>query len=106
MCSGALFMDLLSKDLAARTPAVHSWEEWDVEVKCPSDASQMQKVAVGSVTIDYCVRCGAVWLDDDEIEHFTKTPVAERLESKNGGLSEADWLSPLVVAAVGALIGG
>jgi hypothetical protein len=106
MCSGALFLDLLAKDVATKTPAVHAWEDWDVEAKCPRDASPMQKVAVGSVTIDHCVRCGAVWLDDEEIEHFSRTPAVKRLESQNGGLSEADWLSPLVNAAVDSLISG
>ncbi len=105
ICSGAFFTDLVRKEVATYNLALGPREEWDREVICPRDAVPMRKVVVGAGAFDCCLQCDAAWLDGDEVDRLWRTPVIEH-QKKASGLSEADWLTPLVTAAIGALAGG
>lgn len=40
----------------------------DIRLTCPKDQGMMEKVKVGSVIVDRCLRCQAIWMDANEIE--------------------------------------
>lgn len=49
-------------------------ESRDMRLRCPKDGTIMEKSQVGTgpaaITIDRCARCGALWLDKDELERI------------------------------------
>lgn len=66
----------------------------------------MDSVTVRGVTMDICAKCGGVWLDGGEIEALLGPTYSKRLPSEStmgGAWSEADILTPLIEAALGAL---
>lgn len=40
----------------------------DLRLRCPKDATIMEKIEVGTVTIDRCGKCGAMWFDALELQ--------------------------------------
>lgn len=40
----------------------------DERIRCPKDATIMEKLAVGSFQVDHCGRCGSMWFDAYELE--------------------------------------
>jgi Zn-finger nucleic acid-binding protein len=84
-------------------------EEWDIEVLCPKHKERTQLLTVKNVAIDICPTCSGVWLDGGEIQSLLDPDYSKQLAVHNpsGGVwSEADILSPLIVAALSALFNG
>ncbi|MBY0114101.1 MAG: zf-TFIIB domain-containing protein [Phycisphaerales bacterium] len=46
------------------------------KIRCPKDATIMEKLGVGSgehaLEVDHCARCGAIWFDPYELEQTIK----------------------------------
>ncbi|MDX2147207.1 MAG: zf-TFIIB domain-containing protein [Planctomycetota bacterium] len=42
----------------------------DERLKCPKDASRMERVRKGKVVVDRCMRCHAMWFDALELDHI------------------------------------
>jgi Zn-finger nucleic acid-binding protein len=40
----------------------------DPRLRCPKDATLMEKMRVGELTVDHCARCGAMWFDPYELD--------------------------------------
>jgi Zn-finger nucleic acid-binding protein len=64
------------------------------------------------MAIDMCPTCGSVWLDPDEVEQLLGYELPDQLSSYRAAwksakstAGEADVLSALVGAAIGALLG-
>jgi hypothetical protein len=105
-CSGALLTGLMTREIAVRSVAIGPREAWDLEVKCPRDGAKMGMVTLGPVAIDYCKKCGAAWLDGDEVDRLLGTSEAERTKSGRGLLSGFDWSAAITGAIIGALVSG
>lgn len=67
----------------------------DPRLRCPLDATLMDKDSAGGPTVDRCARCGAIWLDRGELE---------RIIAKHGAAAKLD-LGPSGHLAPGALLG-
>jgi Zn-finger nucleic acid-binding protein len=63
----------------------------------------MQFVVFKSASIDFCAKCRGVWLDAEEVELFLGKRQAPQSKKTDSALSEADFLSPIVGAIIGAL---
>ena len=105
-CSGAMFTELLSTEVASKNLAIGPREPWDNRISCPRDGTQMHKVAAASVAIDHCMKCGAAWLDGEELERLFMTPEAAHAKAQPGMWSEGDWFTPVVFAVIEALFNG
>lgn len=104
VCSGVFLEALLPATAQPISLAKSSREPWDPEVLCPKDGQTMQFVVFEGVSIDFCAKCRGVWLDGEEVELFLGTPQAPQSKKTGSALSEADFLSPIVGAIVGALL--
>jgi len=108
-CSGA-FIKVLPINEYRSNGGKQPREEWDIEICCPEHLEKMDFVTVNGVTLDFCAKCGGVWLDGGEIEallgsSYSKQvfPESSSLGSASGAWSEADFLTPLIEAALKAL---
>lgn len=110
VCSGA-FVKALPIDELRLNGKKQPREEWDIRVHCPEHNEKMDFFTVNDITIDICTTCGGVWLDGGEIEALL-SPAESRCaspesshQSLNGGAwSGVDLLSPLIDAALSALL--
>lgn len=50
----------------------------DAFVSCPKDAEPMERITLGSVTVDRCRTCGGVWLDAGELESLKQAMLIEQ----------------------------
>ena len=44
----------------------------DPRLRCPKDATLMEKIKVGDLVVDHCARCGSMWFDPYELEAVIK----------------------------------
>jgi uncharacterized protein len=51
----------------------------DGKLRCPKDATLMEKIRVGQLEVEHCARCGAMWFDAYELANAvqSKRAVAE-----------------------------
>lgn len=42
-------------------------DEHDTRLRCPKDATIMERIGVGNFTVDRCASCGSMWLDALEL---------------------------------------
>lgn len=47
----------------------------DPVVACPKDGTAMERLNAGGVRVDRCHQCGAIWLDNGEVEQLLKHPL-------------------------------
>lgn len=74
VCSGAfIHSPAISSSLTER-PLRHR-AQWDREIKCPSDGTEMRGLRRRNVTVDICPVCHSVWLDGDEIQKVLGRPL-------------------------------
>ncbi len=52
-------------------------DEGDPRLRCPKDSTYMEKVMVGSIEIDRCASCGAMWFDALELEKILEAKDAK-----------------------------
>ena len=111
-CSGGFIADFEGESIAEIAPAIDR-EDWDIEINCPNDGTTMRLFSAGDSKIDVCPLCSSMWLDGDEVEKLLSTKIStensndsQTTKVSQGGLSEADVLSPLIYAALDALDGG
>jgi Zn-finger nucleic acid-binding protein len=41
-------------------------------IRCPKDAALMERISLGSLSVDHCARCGGMWFDPYELETAVK----------------------------------
>ena len=71
-----------------------STDKHDPRLRCPKDATFMEKLAVGDFEIDRCAGCGAMWFDALELKKILEARHASELVQK------------LDIGAVGRVSGG
>ena len=54
----------------------------DEIIKCPRCKIKMKQATRADVTIDYCRKCGGLWLDHGEMEKLLEIAGRKRLKSK------------------------
>ncbi len=65
------------------------------QLRCPKDASPMQRVDIGGFTIDLCTSCGAMWFDVGEVERVLKMKYKAATDIDKGTAgAEAHPLAP------------
>lgn len=61
----------------------HHLESGDSRLRCPKDGTLMEKSTIagtGGVIVDRCAKCGAVWLDKNELERIIAAGAAEKVD--------------------------
>jgi uncharacterized protein len=57
------------------------------DLRCPKDAGPMQRVSIGSMVIDRCASCGALWFDVGEIEKVLRMKRKVSMELDAGAVA-------------------
>lgn len=55
-------------------PASKSTREHRDAIRCPKDATLMEKIHAGNLEVDHCARCGAIWFDAYEMALALQLP--------------------------------
>ncbi len=69
----------------------------DPRLRCPKDAMLMEKVKVGSITIDRCAGCAAMWFDAKELAVVMKSKtVVKALDHSPEDIARAHAVGAIV----------
>jgi len=63
----------------------------DDRIRCPKDAALMERIAIGSVVVDHCARCGGMWFDPYELDAALKSKEAPTLIDYGSAKHEYQW---------------
>lgn len=71
-------------------------ERGEARLRCPKDATLMERIGVGGITVDRCATCGSLWLDALELPRVLAEP---------GAVEELD-IGPISRRSGNAALGG
>jgi hypothetical protein len=104
VCEGRFTQTYASPPRKARG-ASFPRDHWDPKIGCPKHKkTPMRAFRHRGVTLDYCGKCGGVWLDGDDVRKVFG--LKEGADSTRHGAADSSWASGAVDGFIGEALTG